>query len=204
MLNTYIPIGKLETLLLYRKKVNLKLHLNLSRTTFLFYGFIVPYKGLDLLKEAIENLQDYETEYNLIIAGGGYDPTISFFESKKNCQVINRFLTNEEMMYLNEVSSAIVMPYKSASQSGIILTSFMLGKPIIATKVGALVETITDHYNGLLVEPNNPIFFSNAMRKLICDKSLLKNLHIGAKHFGQNDEYDWNNIALKTLDFYRQ
>lgn len=204
MLNTYIPIGKLETLLLYRKKVDLKLHLDMKKTTFLFYGFIVPYKGLDLLKEAIENLQNYETEYNLIIAGGGYDPTISFFESKKNCQVINRFLTNEEMMHLNEIASAIVMPYKSASQSGIILTSFMLGRPIIATKVGALAETIVDHYNGLLVEPNNPIFFSNAMRMLINDKTLLEKLHIGAKNFGQNDEYDWNKIALKTLDFYKQ
>ena len=42
------------------------------------------------------------------------------------------------------------------------------------------------------------------MRMLINDKTLLEKLHIGAKNFGQNDEYDWNKIALKTLDFYKQ
>lgn len=44
------------------------------------------------------------------------------------------------MVYLNDISDVVLLPYKTASQSGIIPTSFIFGNPVIATKVGALVE----------------------------------------------------------------
>ena len=94
------------------------------------------------------------------------------------------------------------MPYKSASQSGIVLTSFMFGNPIISTKVGALPETIKDGINGLLVEPDDVKGFAKAMMLLIEDKSLIKHLKEGALSFGHDDEYDWDNIAKKTIEFY--
>ena len=130
---------------------------------------IKPYKGLDLLVEAYKHLAGKCENFNLIIAGGGYDENIRFFKAKRNCAVINRFLTNEEMMKLNRLSTAILLPYRSASQSGIVLTSFMYGKPIVATKVGALVETVCDEINGLLVEPGDAEGFALAMLRLVED-----------------------------------
>lgn len=197
-----IPFGKFETLLLYEKKVPLNLSIDVSKITFLFYGFIQPYKGLDLLKESVKLLNEYKTQFNLIIAGAGIDSNLTYFSAQNNCLVINRFLSNNEIMALNRLSSIILLPYKSASQSGIIPTSFMLGKPIIATKVGALGESIKNEVNGLLVSPNNPYEFSEAMKRIIQDSSLLKKLTAGALRFGSNDEFDWNNIAKETLHFF--
>ncbi len=199
---TMIPIGKLETLLLYEKDIILPVSVNLSKPTFLFYGYIKPYKGLDLLVEAYKHLAGKCENFNLIIAGGGYDENIRFFKAKRNCAVINRFLTNEEMMKLNRLSTAILLPYRSASQSGIVLTSFMYGKPIVATKVGALVETVCDEINGLLVEPGDAEGFALAMLRLVEDTALLKKLQRGAFHFGIDDQFDWNKIAEKTIEFY--
>lgn len=197
----YIPVGKHETMLLYERDCELSIPLDLSKPTFLFYGFIRTYKGLDLLKEAHSLLSKEYDKFNLIIAGGGSDPTLSYFEKQKNCFVINRFMTDEELMKLNRICSVVVLPYKSASQSGIILTSFMFGNPIIATNVGALAETIKDEYNGLIVEPNNPVAFSKAMNRMIEDKRLFDELHENAKKFGCGDENDWNVIAKQTKDF---
>mgnify|MGYP005860100247 CR=1 FL=1 len=197
-----IPVGKHETLLLYEKDINLDLKIDKTKVTFLFYGYIRPYKGLKLLREVMESLPDYYDEFNLVIAGGGYDENLPYFQSLDNCQVINRFLTNEEMMKLNRISTAIVLPYKTASQSGIILTSFMLGKTVIATKVGALAETVKDGYNGILVAPDDAKAFAMSMIRLIKDKELLYSLQQGALNFGQGDEYDWNNIANRSLYFF--
>ena len=64
------------------------------------------------------------------------------------------------MVYLNDISDVVLLPYKTASQSGIIPTSFIFGNPIIATKVGALVESIQDGKNGILVNAEDAISFS--------------------------------------------
>lgn len=199
---TVIPFGKFETLLLYEKEVNLNISLDLSKPTFLFYGYIKPYKGLNLLEKAVKNLIDKLNDFNLIIAGGGDDECLLFFKKLKNCVVINRFLSNEEMMYLNKISTVVVLPYKSASQSGIPCTSFLYNKPIIATKVGAFVEVIKNGVNGILTEPDDVWDFSNAMRVIINDKQLLRSLELGAHSFGYNDEYDWNKLAKDTVNFW--
>ena len=197
-----IPMGKFESQLLYERDLNIDLGLMPNIPTLLFYGFIKPYKGLDVLAEAYKLLGDFSSQFNLIIAGSGYDESLEFFRNFTNAIVLNRYMTDEEMLYLNRISDVVLLPYKSASQSGIVLTSFLFGNPIIATKVGALVETIKDEVNGLLVAPNNPEEYANAMKRLITDANFLKRLKYGALQFGHGDEYDWNNIAKKTLDFY--
>lgn len=198
-----IPFGKFETSLLYGRDIEINHGLNLSKTTFLFYGFIKPYKGLDLLAEAMKLLTPIHETFNLIIAGGGYDINIAYFRSLDNCFVLNRFLTNDEMMKLNRICSAVVLPYHSASQTGIIPTCFLYGKPVIATAVGAFVENVTNKKNGLLIEPENPGAFAEAMRMCIEDNSFLAKLSNGAMQFGHGDEYDWNVIARKTIDFIK-
>lgn len=195
----YIPFGKFETLMLYRKQTELKVRFNNSYPIFLFYGFIKPYKGLDLLKQACTILNKKDIHFNLIIAGAGDDPSLPYFASKNECIVINRFLTDDEMMYLNDISDVVLLPYKTASQSGIIPTSFMFGNPIIATKVGALTESIKDGENGILVKPDDAVAFANAMQSLINNKNLMSTLKRGAEMYGNGDEYDWHTIAKQTL-----
>lgn len=197
-----IPVGEHETLMLYEKSLDMHLNLKHNLPTLLFYGFIKPYKGLDTLAEAYKILGSFTSSFNLIIAGAGADPALNYFKEKKDVVVLNRFLTDEEMMYLNRISDVVLLPYHSASQSGIVLTSFMFGNPIISTSVGALSETINNGVNGLLVNPDSPKEFANAMKRLVTDKDLYDHLSHGALQFGHGDEYDWNNIAKKTLDFY--
>ena len=111
-------------------------------------------------------------------------------------------MSDGEISYLNKIADVVLLPYKTASQSGIVPTSFMYGNPIIATNVGALGENIKNGINGLLIAPDDSSGFADAMRKVIDEDKLLSQLKMGALRFGHEDEYDWNNIAKKTLDFY--
>lgn len=195
-----IPFGIFETIKL-DSDYTMPIEIDSNKITFLFYGMIKPYKGLSLLRKAIEELGDACKEFNLIIAGSGYDESLNYFKNRENVYLINRYILDSEMAYLNRISDIVLLPYKSASQSGIVPNSFMFGNPVIATKVGALPEYIEDGVNGLLVEEGDYKSFANAMCLLIKDNKLLRKLQYGAHNFGNKDQYDWNNISKTTLDF---
>lgn len=196
-----IPFGLFEVTFHSDSNCVIPLSVNLDKITFLFYGFIKPYKGLDLLKSAYNRLSSVSDKFNLIIAGAGDDPTLPFFREQENVCVINRFLSDDEMSYLNRACQVVLLPYKSASQSGIIPTSFMYGNPVIATKVGAMPETIKHGENGFLVNANDAQGYADAMKILIDEPQILYKLHRGALAFGHGDEYDWNIIAKSTIKY---
>lgn len=176
--------------------------LRYGKPILLFYGYILPYKGLDVLAESVKLLKSDWDKFNIVIAGNGEDLTLPFFKSLPNGYVINRYLSNDEMMSLIRLSSAILLPYKTASQTGIIPTCALYGKPFIATKVGAFPEMIKDGYNGLLVRPSDPELFASAIRRLVNDQSLRLQLSDGAKRFGEDDEFDWRKIAEVTITYF--
>lgn len=197
-----VHFGKFETYKMYQRDVKIKLPFDRTKPIFLFFGFFQPYKGLDILVEALNLLHDISERFNVVVAGSGESPSLDYFRRKKNCYLINKMLENGELVQLIRMSNIVVLPYKSASQTGIIPTCMQFGKPVIATSVGAFTETVQNGYNGLLVEANNPKAFSDAMREFLSDSSLRQSLSYGASQFGVNDCYDWNNIAKQTLDFY--
>ena len=198
---TMIPFGKFETTKLYVQEQDVPLPFTNNKPILLFYGYIAPYKGLDVLAKSIEILKSDWDKFNIIVAGAGEDPNLSFFKSLPNGFVLNKFLSNDEMMNLIRQSSAILLPYRTASQTGIIPTCTLYGKPFIATNVGAFSESVVNGYNGMLVEPENPDAFASAIKNVIDNPELLVRLSIGASNFGNGDQYDWNTIAKQTIEF---
>ena len=197
-----VPFGKFETTLLYDNNMQIETNLDLAKTTFLFFGFIRPFKGLDILAKAVSHLQEQSMPFNLIIAGSGDDPNLLFFKNQANCFVLNKTVSNQELNSIFKMSHCVVMPYKSASQTGIAPTAYLFGKPIIASKVGALPDVVKHMKNGLLVEPNNAIVLAEAMQLIIEDKELLSSLSQGTSAYGKGDIFDWNIIAENTISFF--
>lgn len=198
---TMIPFGKFETIKLYVKEQDVPLPFTNNKPILLFYGYIAPYKGLDMLAISIEILKPDWNKFNVVIAGAGEDPNLSYFQSLPNCFVLNKFLSNDEMMNLIRQSSAILLPYRTASQTGIIPTCTLYGKPFIATNVGAFSESVIDGYNGFLVEPENAEAYASAIKKVVENPELLDELSIGALNYGIGDQFDWNTIAAQTISF---
>lgn len=135
----------------------------------LFFGRMAAYKGLDTLLESLPAvLEKYPNEQFLIVGksveGFNIDDLIpkSF---RKNVTVINRYINNEALVRFIKQAKFIVCPYKDASQSGVLMTSFALDTPVVATNVGAFSEFIEDEVNGILIEPNNPQALS---KSIIC------------------------------------
>lgn len=200
---TMIPFGQFETYKSYDKNVSFNIPFDNKLPILLFFGFLEKYKGLDTLKDAFKILGNYRNRFNLIIAGNGTDDSLDYFREQKNTYIVNRFLPNDEMIYYIKKSSIILLPYRSASQTGIIPTCSVFGKPCIATRVGAFPEMVNNGVNGLLVEKESPVEFAEAIKKVLDNSQLLMNLTENSFTIGTDDRYDWRNIARKTIDFYK-
>lgn len=117
-----------------------------------FFGRIEPYKGLDLLVEAFENSS--VKGIKLLIAGSGTidNNLLQKINNNHNIQLINRYIEDNEFEALLDKVDFVVLPYKRASQSGVIPMCFAAGKAVVATNVGALSEQVPEG-TGVIVAP---------------------------------------------------
>jgi glycosyltransferase involved in cell wall biosynthesis len=116
-----------------------------------FIGRIEPYKGLDLLVEAFSGINN--SKLHLLIAGNGTidGDTLSKINDNQRIELINRYIKDEEFSGLLNRMDFVVLPYKRASQSGVIPLVFSQGKTVVVTNVGALSEQVPDD-TGVVVD----------------------------------------------------
>lgn len=166
---------------------------------FLFYGYLLPYKGLSLIKEAVDILGDKMQDYKIVLAGKGNDPILSQVVSHKRFVVFSRFIPNRELAYIITNAYAVLCPYKTMSQSGIPQTTFVFNTPIIASDLEGFKEII-DHNNGIFFKVNDAQGLADAMLRLIEDEELRDLLSYNISNFNVNyPSYDW----VKIKDLYK-
>ena len=131
---------------------------------FLFFGRIDKYKGIDTLINAYNTFNaDYKKNVPLIIAGNGSLSKTEkcLIDNSNNILLINRFIENEEMIWLFKNCIAVVVPYKEASQSGVVPMAYFFGNPVLAANINGLNEYVIDKKTGFLC--NSTTDYSEAM-----------------------------------------
>jgi glycosyltransferase involved in cell wall biosynthesis len=124
----------------------------------LFFGYVRKYKGLDLLIDALAELIKNDNSYNLLAAGEFYDDE-KFYRDKikalkldAHIKLLNEFIPNEEVAKYFEPSDLVVLPYRSATQSGILNLAYGFLKPVLVTNVGGLAEFVDDGKTGYVIK----------------------------------------------------
>lgn len=136
-----------------------QLGISTEKKTLLFFGFIREYKGLDLLIEATNFLSD---DYQLIIAGevygsfDKYEKLIDESSLKNNIKVYNHYINDDMVSLLFSATDVLVLPYRSATQSGVVAMAYQLETPMVVTDVGALGDTIKQANTGLVISSVSP------------------------------------------------
>lgn len=119
----------------------------------LFFGIIRAYKGLDLLIEAMDLVK---TDCHLIIAGESYGPfdaytrQIEQLKQPDRVHVFAQYIDDAQVPLFFSAADVCVLPYRSATQSGITAMSLHFDVPLIATPVGGLAEMIETPGTGLM------------------------------------------------------
>ena len=178
---------------------------NSKENNILFFGRISPYKGIEYLCEAMLKVHQVIPDATLTIAGGGemyFD--IEPYLKLGYIEVHNHYIGMEELAdYLSKCTIS-VCPYTDATQSGVIMTSFSLGKPVIATEVGGLSETIEHGRNGLLVPPRDSESLADAIISLLSSPERICSMTKNIFEEYDDGEKSWSVIAGKYIDYYKQ
>ncbi len=126
----------------------------------LFFGYVRKYKGLDLLIDALAELIKKDNSYKLLAAGEFYDDEKFYIEKVKalkletHVKLLNEFIPNEEVAKYFEPSDLVVLPYRSATQSGILNLAYGFLKPVLVTNVGGLAEFVDNGKTGFVIKPD--------------------------------------------------
>jgi glycosyltransferase involved in cell wall biosynthesis len=139
--------------------------------TVLFFGRIWRYKGLDHLIRAEPLISARVPGVKIVIAGRGEDfgRYRELMTNPDSFVVVNRFVSTAERTSLFARASVVVLPYIEASQSGVVHVAYGLGKPVVATRVGALPDVVDDGRTGLLVPPGDESALADAIVSLLQD-----------------------------------
>lgn len=178
---------------------------NISKESYsiLFFGRIFPYKGLEYLLEAMEDVYKAVPEIKLIIAGeSGYDIDLDGLKAKPYLQIINRFIPVDELVILIQRTQFSVCPYLDATQSGVIMSCFNFNQPVIATNVGGLIESVEDEVTGIIVPPKDTKSLSNAIIQLINNPKKIKDMEENISRIWHRGDKAWENISNGVVDCY--
>lgn len=181
-----------------------KLGLPADKKIALFFGFIRGYKGLDIL---LESLADLPEDYAAIIAGepygdfGKYEKIIADKDLESRVYKFVRYVPDEETKLFFSAADVCALPYKSATQSGIVGISFNFDLPVVATDTGGLRETIEAFGGGIFAERPDKECFAAALKKYF-DRDMQNKL--SENIVNSKKSVTWRAMAEKILQFYEK
>lgn len=170
---------------------------------FLFFGRLRAYKGLDLLRDAFRVMREAHPEARLRIVGEGDAEALApGLGALAGTQVETRWVGEAEIPALIRDADVLVLPYREASQSGVIPLAFALGVPAVVTPVAGLVEQVTDGVSGAVAAAVTAEALADAMSRA-CDATTRARLAAGAAARGQALA-DWDAQAAMLVAALRR
>jgi len=138
-----------------------KLHLE-GKKVLLFFGYIKHYKGLDLLLKAFPAVLRKLPDAHLLIVGEVYGDDEEYLGIirergiEEQVTFVRRFVANDEVELYFKAADVLALPYRSATQSGVVQIAYDMNLGAVATPVGGLPELIHPGKTGTLAASTQP------------------------------------------------
>lgn len=155
----------------------------------LFLGRIGKYKGVEMLIEAVNQLS--EDSYESLTIAGKTLYNLKIDNDNPKIISLDKWLNNNEVNDLLRQSDILILPYKEASQSGVIPMGIAAAIPMVCTRVGGLPEQLKED-EAVLVESNVEAL-NQGINQLIRDNNLYEEL--SKKMLKKQSKLSWENIA---------
>lgn len=172
-----------------------------GRLELLFFGFIRPYKGLDVLFEALRRIDDCEV-YLTVVGEAWTDPDKIAADARTvpNVELHLSYVDAAESAEYFARADFVVLPYRTATGSAVAAVAHHYGKPLIASRAGGLVDVVQDAETGLLVEPGD----ADALAEAIRTSSRSEAARMGENVRLTRDSKDWDSMAAELIELGRQ
>ncbi|WP_135805411.1 glycosyltransferase family 4 protein [Halorussus marinus] len=177
--------------------------------TVLFFGNVVPPKGLDTLIEAIPLVKRELPDVELLVAGDGRITAGSraiIDDHPESFEIHNYFVPNEEVKRFFARSEVVALPYReqdgTKGHSGALATAFSFGKPVVSTSAGDFPELVERSGAGVVVPPEDPERLAEALVSVLTDPEASDRMARNSRRMAE--ELSWESIARRHLDLYRE
>ena len=181
------------------KKLNIE-----TDFTILFFGLIRDYKGLDVLLNSLSHFKKIKDNFNLIIAGECYSQKKKYLELINNNELQDNivwddfYIPDEDVNLYFSACDIVVLPYKKASQSGIIPISYNYNKLVVSSDIAGLREFIIPGDTGYLFNNNCPQSLFEALRKICFEHDFNRSNKFINKH---KKQYTIDKLANDIISF---
>lgn len=187
-------------------KSSFKINIENTEKILLFFGYVRKYKGLSYLLNAMPLILN-QMQVRLLVVGEFYEDKNLYFQHirelkiEKYVNVIHSFVPDEMVRYFFSASDCVVLPYLSATQSGIVQICYHYNKPVIVTNVGGLSETVINEKTGLVINPASSSEISDAVIRFYTEELEEK----FAKYIEfEKKKYSWETFVLQIESLYLQ
>ena len=172
------------------------LGLAVDEKIILFFGFIRPYKGLDILLKAMADKRIKDAGIKLMIAGEYYENEKRYSEIIKQLGIEDQLILRTDFIPDSAVrnflcaADMVIQPYRNATQSGVTPLAYHFEKPMVVTNVGGLPSLVPHEKVGLITEPD-PTSIADA---------ILRFYQLGENYFiphlrTEKKKYSWSNLV---------
>lgn len=181
-----------------REEARELLHIETQTPMLLFFGFVREYKGLKYLLDAMKKIKVQIPEIQLWVVGDFGEDKDKYLEQieqndiKDQVVLVEGYIPDREVEKYFAAADLVVLPYISATQSGIVQIAYGFEKPVVVTDVGGLPDVVQDHKTGYVVSKEN----ADAIAKAVIDFYQVDD-HIPWTEFiqGQAREFSWETMV---------
>jgi glycosyltransferase involved in cell wall biosynthesis len=167
----------------------------------LFFGYVRRYKGLDVLLSAWPRVRA-RRPVTLVVAGEFYDEATPYRElaraagGEPGVRLLDHYLPDDQVEAVFKAADVAVLPYRSATQSGVTHVAYALDVPVITTDVGGLAETVVAGETGLVVPPENPEALAEAVVRYF-EQGMGERMRRGVESLRRT--HSWETLADQTI-----
>jgi glycosyltransferase involved in cell wall biosynthesis len=178
-----------------RSEARALLHIPEDARVALMFGFIRPYKGLDLFLDAVGLASRSEPTVLGVVAGRPlYDISASRRAADRRGIPVRwdlGFIPRDDVASYFAAADVVALPYVETSDSGVIELAAAFGRPVVVTSAGGMAEAFERYGVGRLVPPADAAALADAMVRSYDNTACSPVLN------------SWENVATRTEALYR-
>ncbi len=173
----------------------------------LFFGFVRAYKGLDRLLEAMPEIVARVPDARLLVVGEFFDDPGAYREivvksgMEEKVTFVDRYVPNEEVTEWFSAADLLVLPYRSATNSGIVQIAYNFATPVVVTDVGSLSEVVIDGRTGYVIADASPAVIADAVERAFEGETLKRfsgNIRV------EREKYSWESFVTGMIGHARR
>jgi D-inositol-3-phosphate glycosyltransferase len=198
-----------------RSEARRRLHIPEGATTFLCFGGLRPDKGFEDLLDAFQSAVAHGARCQLVFGGWGRREAVRALHSRvgrlepKVRDKVHLRLNEDEPLPQTQVEDlfsacdCVVLPYRSISQSGVLLQAFHYERPVLASAVGGFRPVVQNDFNGRLIDPDDQGEWSRTLSSLAATPMVLETWGKQARR-SAIDRYGHRHVARETMRTYER